>query len=96
MSDEVCLRQRIKHLEMQIEPLAHELAELNQKLRELRAQFKIGDVIKWSGGIFRGRITAVRPWVCGDIKYIVTRIRKDGSDGAQNCEVFSYHKPELA
>lgn len=90
----VIWQKRIDELDAQIESLANERAELKRKILALRSPFRIGDVISWSDGKRRGRVLEISHWICGEPKWTVRRIRKDGSLGEECC-VRPFNNPKL-
>lgn len=49
----------IAALEAQIAPIKQRIAELKAKELASRSRFKIGDIIKWSRGTWKGEVVAI-------------------------------------
>jgi hypothetical protein len=91
------LLDRINELDALISPLATERALLKQQLLEEKSPLKVGDLVEWGNSKYygrknRGRVRVIRNWVCGDVRWDVSRIRKNGSEGC-NCFVYPYMNP---
>jgi hypothetical protein len=83
------LRAAIKEQQFIIRQANSEIIKLEGELANLLAEFKIGDKVYCSN--FQGRpvcvITKVK-WSYGGAEYVGRRIKKDGSLGAQEYELY--------
>ena len=89
ISDEQDLRAAIKEQQFIIRQANSEIIKLEGELANLLAEFKIGDKVYCSN--FQGRsvcvITKVK-WGYGGGKYVGKRIKKDGTLGVQEYELY--------
>ncbi len=89
ISDEQDLRAAIKEQQFIIRQANSEIIKLEGELANLLAEFKIGDKVYCSN--FQGRsvcvITKVK-WGYGGVKYVGKRIKKDGTLGVQEYELY--------
>ena len=84
---------RIKAIDREIVPLDKEANQLRRLLRRSLCPLKIGDVITWRDGKFKGRVIDVFPYVGDDsFRLQVIRILKDGSEGIET-SVDPYQNP---
>ncbi len=93
------MKTRIEELELeiielgkQIGPLATRRSERKLELLTLKSPFKPGDIIAW--GNKKGRVIQIQAWVGKEPEWVVTIIRKDGSDGSRSV-VHPYFNPVL-
>lgn len=89
--------ERLSGVEKQIESLCIERTNLRNAIAEARSEFRIGDVVeyKFGRGVARGVVKAIIPWAGMSQSLVVSRIRKDGSEGVQET-VYPYKKPVKA
>lgn len=85
---------RLEVLNAMIKPIQDEVLELRQKILESESEFKVGDLITWRKGDFRGRVVGIKRFSGESPMWIVQRIRKDGSYG-ERCNVRHYQLPIL-
>jgi hypothetical protein len=81
---------RQKRLEGEIENKENQLRDVERKICELRAKFKIGQIIYWRK--HRGRIVGYETWCVDEVTYIVIQIKKDGTDG-KKARVYPFYDP---
>lgn len=82
------LEARIKELDSQIKALSVEHTALRQRHAEMIADFKIGDRVKIGEGKFVWELKAIRPGYHDTPKYIGAKIKKDGTPGVSNVEIW--------
>ena len=91
ISDEQDLRAAIKEQEEIIREANSEIRRMEMELANLTSEFKIGDKVRC--GNFQGdpvcAITKVK-WRYGGVQYVGKRIKKDGSPGAQEYELYGH------
>jgi hypothetical protein len=73
----------LEMVELQIEKLCVPKQRLEQQILEAKSIFKVGDKIEWTAGTQtrRGYVTEIIEWCCGDPKWKVRLIKKDGTEG---------------
>ena len=89
ISDEQDLRAAIKEQEEIIREANSEIRRMEMELANLTSEFKIGDKVRC--GNFQGdpvcAITKVK-WRYGGVQYVGKRIKKDGTLGVQEYELY--------
>lgn len=87
-------QKRIEEIDTIVRPLLAERAVLQQNILEMKSVFKVGDIIEWDDGKRCGQVRRIMNWTGGEPMWLVTRIRKDGSEGF-DCKVRHYQGPVL-
>jgi tetrahydromethanopterin S-methyltransferase subunit G len=85
---------RKRDLEKSLDEIARQLNFVDDEIMRLKAQFKIGDTITWDTGVRRGIVEGYFDWV-EQVGYLVTNLRKDGTEGSK-ARIRPYQKPRLS
>lgn len=82
------LKARIAGLGEQIKTLKEEQAQLKQQLAEMQTTLKVGDRVTYEGAKAVWELTAIMPGYGGEPKYFGAKIKKDGTPGVVNSEIW--------
>ena len=89
------MKAELQVLDEQVEAINAKRATLRQQIADAQATFKAGDLVTYEGAKWVWKIIKVRPGYGSEPKYIVSKLKKDGTPAMLENELFVPWKTQL-